>query len=55
MTHRKTNHEEIIKISNLFKKGQCTYHEKCWFGHRNIEIDEKTIKETTDNNVKTQQ
>ena len=55
MTHRKTNHEEIIKICNLFKKGQCTYHEKCWVGHRTIEIDGKTIKETTDNHNKTQQ
>ena len=52
MTHRKTNHEEIIKICNLFKKGQCTYHEKCWFGHRTIEIDGKAIKETTYNHNK---
>ena len=41
MTHRKENHEENLKICNLFKKGRCTYHERCWFAHRNLEIDEK--------------
>ena len=41
MKHKKNNHEEHIKTCNLFKRGQCTYHESCWFAHKNIEIDEK--------------
>ena len=45
MTHRKKNHEENVKMCNLFKKGHCTYHECCWFVHRNVEIDEKISKE----------
>ena len=52
MTHRKTNHEENIKICNLLKK-------KPVYIPLNIEIDEminnKIIKETTDNHGKTVQ
>ena len=43
MTHRKKDHEENVKNCKLFKKGNCTYHESCWFAHKKEEIDEKII------------
>ena len=46
MTHRKKDHEENIKNCKLFKKGNCTYHESCWFAHKKEEIDEKIIIKT---------
>ena len=58
MTHRKRNHEANVKVCNLFRKGQCTYHECCWFVHRNLEIDKKIhmeIKKITGNHMPVKQ
>ena len=39
MLHKRKEHEEKIKVCKLFLKGKCTYHEKCWFAHKNSKID----------------
>ena len=44
---------KILSKSKVSGVNDHTYHEKCWFGHRTIEIDGKTVKETTDNHNKT--
>ena len=49
MIHKRKEHDENIETCKLFQKGNCTYHEKCWFLHKNSKIDkmisnEKKIK-----------
>ena len=45
MIHKREEHKENIKICKLFLKGNCTYHEKCWFAHENYKIDKMMSKE----------
>ena len=35
MIHRKKDHEEYLEKCMLFKKGNCTYKDKCCFSHKN--------------------
>ena len=45
MIHKRKEHEENIEVCKLFKKGNCTYHEKCWFSHKNSKIDKMILNE----------
>ena len=45
MIHRREEHEENIEVCKLFLKGKCTYHEKCWFAHKNSKIDKMISSE----------
>ena len=45
MIHRREEHGEKTEICKLFLKGNCTYHEKCWFAHKNSKIDKMMSNE----------
>ena len=45
MIHKRKKHEENIETCKLFQKGNCTYHEKCWFSHKNSKIDKMISNE----------
>ena len=42
MIHRREKHEEKIKMCRLYEKGNCTYHEKCWFLHKNLKMSDNS-------------
>ena len=35
MKHKKTEHPKSVQTCKLFKKGNCTYLDNCWFLHEN--------------------
>ena len=57
MKHRKNEHEDSLQFCKLYKKGNCTYNENCWFSHntiktKNVTSDNTKMFERDDNNEK---
>ena len=54
MKHRKGEHEESLQPCKLYKKGNCTYNENCWFSHKkppkNVITENAKIFERDENN-----
>ena len=50
MKHKIKEHEENIEVCKLFQKGKCSYHENCWFSHKNYKIDQMISNEKRNKN-----
>ena len=45
--HRKSDHIENVQICKMYKEGNCTFGEHCWFSHESTE-NKKEEKENND-------